>query len=307
MKKTVRLTLLLLCVAAAGHAQRINVASYNIRYDNEGDAKKGNGWALRGPIVCTLVRYHDFDIFGAQEVLHSQLQDMSEGLPDYSCIGVGRDDGRQGGEHSPIFYKKEVFELLDGGTFWLSETPDKPSVGWDAALPRICTWGHFRLRATGGELWFFNTHFDHVGVKARKESARLILEKIGDMADGYGRVILTGDFNVDQRSDSYAVIAASGMLADCYALAEVRHAQNGTFNSFNPANATDQRIDHIFIGDDLRALRYAVLTDMYWSPAAEPKSVEPKDAPTEMRLGRKTLRTPSDHYPVAAQIVSNAD
>ena len=124
-------------------AQELTVATYNIRNANKGDAERGNGWERRCPWVCGLIEFQGFDIFGSQEVLDGQLHDMLAQLPDYAYIGVGRDDGKAKGEYSPIFYKKERFRLLDEGHFWLSEVTDRPNKGWDAALPRICTWGHF--------------------------------------------------------------------------------------------------------------------------------------------------------------------
>ena len=124
-------------------AQELTVATYNIRNANKGDAERGNGWERRCPWVCGLIEFQGFDIFGSQEVLDGQLHDMLAQLPGYAYIGVGRDDGKAKGEYSPIFYKKERFRLLDEGHFWLSEVTDRPNKGWDAALPRICTWGHF--------------------------------------------------------------------------------------------------------------------------------------------------------------------
>src|SRR5690606_25677259 len=119
------------------YAQQINVASYNIRNDNRGDEKNGNGWKQRAPVVCQLIQFHDFDIFGSQEVLKGQLDDMLNALSEYDYIGVGRDNGKDKGEFSPIFYKRNKFNLQDFGTFWLSEKTDYPNKGWDAALPRI--------------------------------------------------------------------------------------------------------------------------------------------------------------------------
>ena len=141
-------------------AQELTVATYNIRNANKGDAERGNGWERRCPWVCGLIEFQGFDIFGSQEVLDGQLHDMLAQLPDYAYIGVGRDDGKAKGEYSPIFYKKERFRLLDEGHFWLSEVTGRPNKGWDAALPRICTWGHFLDRQTRRRFWFFNLHMD---------------------------------------------------------------------------------------------------------------------------------------------------
>ena len=121
----------------------ITVASYNLRNANGGDSINGNGWGQRYPVIAQIVQYHDFDIFGTQECFIHQLKDTKEALPSYDYIGVGRDDGKEKGEHSAIFYRTDKFDVIEQGDFWLSETPDVPSKGWDAVLPRICGWGHF--------------------------------------------------------------------------------------------------------------------------------------------------------------------
>ena len=160
MKKLLILALFA-AVTFCAAAQELTVATYNIRNANRGDAERGNGWERRGPWVCCLIEFHGFDIFGSQEVLDGQLHDMLAQLPDYDYIGVGRDDGKTQGEYAPIFYKKERFRLLDDGHFWLSEITDRPNKGWDAALPRICTWGHFLDLQTKRRFWFFNLFVCH--------------------------------------------------------------------------------------------------------------------------------------------------
>ena len=143
----------------------ITVASYNLRNANGGDSINGNGWGQRYPVIAQIVQYHDFDIFGTQECFIHQLKDIKEALPGYDYIGVGRDDGKEKGEHSAIFYRTDKFDVIEKGDFWLSETPDVPSKGWDAVLPRICSWGHFKCKDTGFEFLFFNLHMDHIGKK----------------------------------------------------------------------------------------------------------------------------------------------
>ena len=165
-------------VMSANALTRLDVGTYNLRNKNDGDAQKGNGWDVRKTVVAQLLQYHEFDIFGTQECFYQQLQDLKELLPGYEYVGIGRDDGKQGGEHSAIFYRTDKFEAVESGNFWLSETPDKPGLGWDAACVRICTWAHFRCRETGFEFLFFNLHMDHVGVKARVESAKLVQQKM---------------------------------------------------------------------------------------------------------------------------------
>jgi len=278
-------------------AQQLTVGSYNIRYDSSDDAKKGNGWQQRCPVLCQLVTYNDFDVFGAQEVLHNQLNDMLREMPQYGYVGVGRDDGKTAGEYSPIFYKKDKYTVIKSGHFWLSEQTDYPNQGWDAVLPRICTYAELQDKENGMKLWFFNLHMDHVGVEARRESSKLVLKKVGEMC-GNDPVIVTGDFNVDQNNESYHVLNNSPLFDDSYEKAAVRYALNGTFNNFNTNIKTDSRIDHIFVSPEFKVERYGILTDTYRSPATEHDIVKSGDFPSEISLEKNIARLPSDHFPV---------
>lgn len=269
----------LLCLAVQG--QGLYVGTYNIRYDNQGDYKKGNGWKQRCPVVCAQIEFEHPDVLGTQEVLAEQLDDMKALLTDYDYIGVGRDDGKRKGEHTVIFYDRKTIRLLQQGHFWLSETPDKPGLGWDAACTRICTWGKFRSRKAGKTFYFFNLHMDHVGVVARRESAKLVVNRIKEIAKG-APVILTGDFNVDQKDEIYSIFTSSGLLKDSYEHSIIRFAENGTYNAFNPDNKTDNRIDHIFVSPSFHVMRYGILTNSYWT--------------------NKGCRLPSDHYPVFVRL-----
>jgi len=276
----------LLCMAVG--AQELTVGSYNIRYKNRDDSISGNGWACRCPVICNQILWERPDVFGAQEVLHAQLLDMERGLRRYRWIGVGRDDGKTKGEYAAIFYNPERVELVDEGHFWLNETPDRPALGWDAACIRICTWGHFRDRQTGKEFYYLNLHMDHVGVKARSEAARLVMRRITEMTDGGRKLaVLTGDFNVGQSNELYSLFTESGVLKDCYTAAEVRFAENGTYNGFDYHSYTAERIDHIFVTPTTTVDAYAVLTDGRWQ----------KDM-----NGRMARRCLSDHYPIFARI-----
>jgi len=216
------------------------------------------------PNITNLIRYHDFDIFGTQEVFYSQLTGILSAMPEYNYIGVGRTDGDKSGECSPVFFKKDKFRLIKTGNFWLSQTDSIPGKGWDAALPRICTWGRFQIIENGKYFWFFNLHMDHVGKVARLEGTKQVLEKIKAMSIGEP-VILTGDFNYDQRAEGYEIISQSGVLKDAYEIAELRYAPNGTFNNFNTQYKSDSRIDHIFTTMEFKVVRYGILTDIYWS------------------------------------------
>lgn len=298
MKKTI---LIFLTILFGGfqlvHAEKLVVATYNVRYHNSSDSLNGNGWKQRSPIICDQIKFNDFEIFGAQEVLHDQLIDMLAMLPDYNYVGVGRDDGKTKGEYAPIFYKKDEFKLLDSGHFWLSDITDKPNRGWDAALPRICTWAKFQKNSSGATFYFFNLHMDHIGVEARKNSAKLVIQRITDMC-GDQPVILTGDFNVDQHSPNYSILTSSKLLVDSYNVAGVRYALNGTFNDFKTDMKTDSRIDHIFVSPKFEVERYGVLTDTYRSAGIDSKAVKSGNFPKEVSLTKYSARTLSDHFPV---------
>ena len=275
----------------------LQVGSYNIRYENKGDSLKGNGWGQRLPIIAQQILFHDLEIFGTQEGYIGQLEGMKALLPGYEYIGVGRDDGKQAGEHSAIFYKTEVFDLLDHGDFWLSPTPDEPSKGWDAALNRICTWGHFKVKETKQELYYMSLHMDHIGVQARMESAKLVVEKIKEICGGKP-VVLTGDFNVDQNNPIYSTFVTSGILSDSYEICEIRYALDGTANGFDPNSFTTSRIDHVFVSPQTRVIRYGVLTDTYRTMTAEAEKYENGNFPKEISFQAFQARTPSDHFPI---------
>ncbi|MBQ5844151.1 MAG: endonuclease/exonuclease/phosphatase family protein [Alistipes sp.] len=295
MKRVLTLTLFAFA-ALSVWAQSLNVGSYNIRMHSKVDYKNGDGWTSRRDIMCDLVAFTAFDIFGAQEVCHDQLEDMLQRLPEYNYIGVARDDGKTKGEYSPIFYRSDRFELLDSGTFWLSETPNEVSYGWDAACRRVCSWGHFKDKLTKKKFWFFNTHMDHKGKTARTEGAKLVIEKIKQMCGKDAKVILTGDFNVAQNSPAYNTFAQSGIIKDAYDLAPIKYAPAGTFNSFKVGNHSQKRIDHIFVAG-CNVKRYGILTYHYWSDNEGAES-NLTDAPKEISAQHRGVHLPSDHYPV---------
>lgn len=298
-----KLLIFVFCVFAVAEAaaQDLIVASYNVRFLNDNDIKTGNGWEQRAPWLCGLIEFEGFDIFGAQEVRHVQLNDMLQLMPDYSYIGVGRDDGATKGEYTPIFYKTERFELLDSGHFWLSKTPEIPSKSWDAALPRICSWGHFADGKTGRRFWFFNLHMDHVGVHARVKSARLVIRQIKDICPDGECVILTGDFNVDQGNEVYQIFADSALLSDSFETAEKRYAPNGTYNTFNPEMKTSRRIDHIFLSPSLRVRNYGVLTETYRAEIPQQDTIS-DTIPGALSEQHFQSRLPSDHFPVVVKL-----
>ncbi len=292
-------------LAALSLSAQMLVGSYNIRYKNSGDSVKGNVWEKRCQVICDQVNFMSPDIFGTQEVLHGQLLDMLDRLDGYDYIGVGRDDGAKAGEYAAVLYKTDRLRLLDQGNFWLSETPDRPGLGWDAACVRVCSWGKFaRQTASDDEaFYFFNLHMDHVGVTARREGAKLVVRKIREIAQGVP-VIVTGDFNVDQTDEIYSIFTQSGMLVDSYNEARLRFAENGTFNSFNPELYTESRIDHIFVSPGSHVDAYGVLTNGYWQPdeVSPATTIKGHDAPQEIDFARYIRRVPSDHYPVFVRL-----
>lgn len=275
----------------------INVASYNIRQYNKQDSINGNGWQVRCPILAQLIRFHEFDVFGTQEGFKHQLEDLKAALPGYDYTGVGREDGADAGEHSAIFYRTDLFTLVDHGDFWLSETPEKPSIGWDAVLPRICSWARLRHNPTGKEFLFFNLHMDHIGKQARVESALLVQQKMNEFGSELP-TFLTGDFNVDQTHQSYTALTTSGKLKDSYCTAKLVYALNGTFNDYSTNDYSTSRIDHIFVSPNVKVDKYGVLTDTYRTPVEGAEARQPGSAPEEISLIPHVARTPSDHFPV---------
>ena len=283
-------------------AQEMLVGTYNIRMKNDGDSLKGDCWGKRCQVICDQVNFMSPAIFGTQEVLHVQLQDLLHGLHNYDYIGVARDDGKTKGEYAAIFYDKSRIRLLDHGNFWLNETPDRPALGWDAACIRICTWGKFKDLRSGKKFYFFNLHMDHVGRVARREAAHLVVSKIREIAEKRP-VVLTGDFNVDQTDEIYRIFSESGILSDSYTMADIRFAENGTFNAFKPQLKTTSRIDHIFVSPSMKVDAYGVLTDSYWTPDPDSENTQKaSDAPQEISFSTYTRRNPSDHYPVMVRI-----
>nr|WP_288934374.1 endonuclease/exonuclease/phosphatase family protein [uncultured Allomuricauda sp.] len=257
------------------HAQTIDVISYNIRYDNPNDAP--NHWDNRKEFLISQLNFYNPDVFGVQEGLIHQVKEIDQGLEDYAYFGVGRDYGDERGEHTAVLYNKQRLKLLNQSTFWLSLTPDKPSKGWDAALPRTCTYGVFESKNDGTKFMVFNTHFDHVGVKAREESSKLILEKIKELNTENYPVVLTGDFNLESNSPGVQVIL--GDMKDTHiAAGKNAFGPKGTFNGFEFTKPVERRIDYIFVSDKFQVLKSAILSDS------------------------KDCRYPSDHLPVFARL-----
>lgn len=260
MKTKGLLFILLIAWSFSATAVDLKLMSWNIRFNNPADGE--NAWPLRRNHVTGLIRFHAPDVFGLQEALLGQINDIAEQLPGYDWVGVGRDDGMNSGEYSPIFYNSKRFQLKQQGWFWLSDTPDGPSTGWDAALPRICTYVLLEEYETRKNFWVFNTHFDHVGVNAREESAKLILKKMHELNEDKLPVILTGDLNAEPKDAPIDVLVRR--MNDCKDTSEEPpYGPEGTFNNFDYNSPLNQRIDYIFVNRKLDVRKYGVLTDSY--------------------------------------------
>jgi endonuclease/exonuclease/phosphatase family metal-dependent hydrolase len=259
MKKSILTLFLLSAFILSGEAQKpMNIITYNIRYNTPSD--KENSWPNRRAEVMKLLKLHKSDIFSVQEALYDQIMDLKDGMPDFDYVGVGRDDGNINGEFSAIYYNSNRYALIENGTFWLSETPQIPSKSWDAALNRICTWARLKEKETRKTFYIFNTHFDHIGVKARKESALLILKKIDDISGRKDPVILTGDFNLKPEEKPLVLIRQK--LKDSRQITStIPQGPVGTFNDFDFASKLENRIDYIFVNKMVDVRKYTVLTD----------------------------------------------
>lgn len=277
MKQRNLITLMLFLIMALNlNAQNLTVVSYNIRLDVASDSL--NRWDNRKDFLIGQLNFHEPEVFGIQEGLLHQLEEIKKGMPGYNYLGKGREDGLKNGEFSAIFYNSEKLELLEENTFWLSETLELPSKGWDAAIKRVCTYGLFRVKSSSQSFWVFNTHFDHIGEVARKESVFLIMERIRELNKQDLPVVLTGDLNLEP--DHPSILLLSSAMQDSHLLAGNKaFGPQGTFNGFNFSEPITKRIDYIFISKTgFQLLKYGILSDS------------------------KDLRYPSDHFPVLAKL-----
>lgn len=265
--------------------ERIRVMSFNIRYDNPDDGP--DAWPNRKEFVASTILFHKADIVGIQEGLIHQLNELDGFLDGFERVGVGRNDGEEAGEFSAIYYRSDRFEPIEIGNFWLSQTPDVPgSVHWDADQTRIVSWAHFRDHATNEIFYAFNTHFDHRGVEARINSAKLIVEKIDQIA-GNEPVVLTGDFNTTDDREPYKIITETEREGMSLVLYDgFYHSENGHHGPTSTSNGfesirPDRRIDYIFVNDGFQVLYHGALADV------------------------RDGHFPSDHLPVLAEIELN--
>ena len=257
-----------------GKKSSFNIMTYNIRMNTPDDGQ--NAWPLRKDKVIGLIKFHQADLFGVQEALLVQMNDLKSGLPEFDCFGVGRDDGKDAGEFMTIFYRKSRFERLDAGTFWLNENTKQPGLGWDAACNRTCTWIKFKDKETKKIFYHFNTHFDHRGKVAREESAKLILKLMGEINKDNLPMLLTGDFNSSKENPPIQKILT--VLLDSRDQSQsLSYGPAGTSGGFD-VKESKRIIDYIFVNAKVDVIRHGVLSDSFG------------------------MFYPSDHLPVLAEV-----
>jgi endonuclease/exonuclease/phosphatase family metal-dependent hydrolase len=266
MKRIIFFCLSFLFIVLSVRAQEyMNVMTFNIRLNTAWDSL--NAWPHRKDNVASQILFHEVHILGVQEALHDQMVDLEQRLPQYNYLGGGRDDGKTKGEYSAIFYDTTRVQALQSKTFWLSLTPEVPgSKSWDAAITRIVTWSEFRDRKTKKKFFVFNTHFDHLGKVARKESALLLKQKVADIA-GNNPVIIMGDFNarpsdepiqvLKDETDPQRFIDTKGLSASPH------YGPTGTFNAFQSKETDDQPIDYIFTKGKWKVLTHATISQTW--------------------------------------------
>ncbi len=261
-------------------SQELNVMTFNIRYNTKNDSL--NAWPYRKDKAASQILFHNVHILGVQEALHDQVMDLEKSLAHYKYTGVGRDDGKAKGEYSAIFYDSTRCKLLESETFWLSLTPEVPgSKSWDAAITRIVTWAKFRDLKNKKLFFVFNTHFDHIGKEARRESAMLLKQKVKEIA-GSEPVIITGDFNAKRSDEPIKIVVDTNdtnHFTDTQTISQTPHyGPTGTFNAFGSKERDNDPIDYIFIKGKWNVLQHATLSQTWEG------------------------RFSSDHFPVFAKI-----
>ena len=265
-----------LIIGSLSFGQNLKLMSYNIRLDVASDGQ--NAWPIRKDFFASQIQFYEPDIMGVQEAMPNQVIDLEQLLPQYNQVGIGR-EGQGKGESSSIFYRKEKLKVVSSNTFWLSDTPDLISKGWDAACHRICTFALFQEINSDRLFWVFNTHLDHVGVQSRAKAIALLLAKIDQFNNFNYPVILMGDFNLEP--DDKSIIELKTKMNDARDVSiSSPFGPIGTFNNFEFDQPVTKRIDYIFISKNtkLEVKKYAVLTDS------------------------KNLSYPSDHFPVYVEI-----
>jgi endonuclease/exonuclease/phosphatase family metal-dependent hydrolase len=281
MKKTTILFCLTILATGIIAQDYLNILTFNIRYNTPRDSL--NAWPHRANKVTSQILFHEAHIVGVQEALYDQMQDMDRALMKFKYVGVGRDDGKQKGEFSAIFYDTTRLQLLQTQTFWLSETPQVPgSKSWDAAITRIVTWAKLRDRKTKKEFYVFNTHYDHIGKLARVESSKILLKYLNQIV-GKLPCIITGDFNSNPDQEPIQLLTNPKdplHLIDTKSISQTPHyGPEGTSNAFQSKETGDLPIDYIFIKNGVKVLQHATLSQTWQG------------------------RFSSDHFPVFARVV----
>jgi endonuclease/exonuclease/phosphatase family metal-dependent hydrolase len=269
---------------AAGPDEPFRVMTFNIRFDNPQDGE--DAWPHRREKAASMIRFHGAGIVGLQEALRRQIDDLQAALPGFAWVGVPRVPGKDD-EHCAVFCDKDRFELLEEGTFWLSPTPAEPgSRGWDAALPRTATWVKLRDRRGGASFHVFNTHFDHRGEEARRQSARLLLRQVVTVAGATAAAIVMGDLNATPDSEAYRTLTSPGpgegapppLLRDAFlATRSPHHGPTSSWNGFK-AIQPGRRIDYVLVTPGIDVRQHGILSDTFDG------------------------RFPSDHLPVLAEV-----
>ena len=254
--------------------QELKVMSYNIRMNTDKDGT--NAWRYRCPATLEMIMDQQPDVFGVQEALPEQVRFLEEFVIGYDGVGVGRDDGKSKGEHMSIFWNKKTVKLLKWGTYWLSETPEKPSKGWDAACYRTATWALMKDKKTGKKFYFVNTHLDHVGKEARAKGLALIVDRIAEINPKGYPMVLTGDFNV--RPDDPCLTGLDARMK-CTRKIAAKTDNHNTYNGWGKASK-DYVIDYIYISGFSACPEYQTVTKRYQDRAYI-----------------------SDHYPIAARLI----
>jgi endonuclease/exonuclease/phosphatase family metal-dependent hydrolase len=271
---------LLLLISMITGAQELNVMTFNIRLNTTNDSL--NAWPYRKEKVTSQILFHQTHLLGVQEALPEQIKDLQQSLSQYKFTGVGRDDGKNKGEYSAIFIDSTRLQLIESSTFWLSLTPDIPgSKSWDAAITRIVTWAKLYDKESHRTFFVFNTHFDHIGKEARRESAKLILQQVKKIA-GNMNVIIIGDFNSKPDEDPYLVLTDKGNINSFVDSKDIsitpHYGPTGTFNAFKSMEVDDKPIDYIFLKGTWKVLQHATLSQTWGG------------------------RFSSDHFPVFAKL-----
>jgi len=278
MKKSNKIVLVvfLLFVSMSFYAQNLKLMTYNIRLDVDSDGE--NAWSKRKEYFTSQIQFYSPDIFGVQEALPNQVTYIASALPNYNKFGIGREENGTG-EAAAIYYKKDRFQVQESNTFWLSETPEKVSRGWDAACNRVCTYGLFKDLKTKKMFWVFNLHLDHIGEEARVKGVQLVLSKMKEINTKKYPAFLMGDFNSEPETKQIGEIKK--VMDDTKEVSKEKpFGPSGTFNGFKHNEPVTLLLDYIFISKNsgLTIQKHAVLSDS------------------------KDLKYPSDHLPVLIEI-----